>query len=80
MFGGLLFQTRGQAVFFAQFLAILWAGAMLVSRLRLGMHYPIDLFASSLIAWLFHLILFIVVVPKLEQWRWFQHPNHKRLT
>lgn len=76
MFGGLLYQARGQAVFFAQFLAILWAGAMLISRLRLGMHYPIDLFASTLIAWLFHLVLFIMVVPKLEQWRWFKPSRH----
>lgn len=42
----------------------LWAVAMLVSRLRLGMHYPIDLFVSTLVAWLFHLVLFLWFIPR----------------
>ncbi len=36
---------------------------MLISRLRLGMHYPIDLFTSSLIAFLINLALFVWFVP-----------------
>lgn len=39
----------------------LWAILMLISRLRLGMHYPIDVLISTLIAWLFHLIFFTVL-------------------
>lgn len=31
----------------------LWAVFMLISRLRFGMHYPIDLFISTLIAFLY---------------------------
>lgn len=36
-----------------------WAILILISRLRLGMHYPIDLLASVLIAWVFHCGLFL---------------------
>lgn len=67
MFAGLLFGIRGQAVVFAQIFAILWAGLMLISRLRLGMHYPIDLFVSTLIAWVFHLVIFLWAIPFLEK-------------
>lgn len=67
MFAGLLFGVRGQAVVFAQIFAILWAGLMLISRLRLGMHYPIDLFVSTLIAWAFHLVIFLWAIPFLEK-------------
>lgn len=35
-----------------------WAILILISRLRLGMHYPIDLLMSVLIAWLVHCGLF----------------------
>ncbi|MGX2948841.1 phosphatase PAP2 family protein [Frederiksenia canicola] len=72
VFGGFLMGLRGQAVVFAQFFAICWAGLMLISRLRLGMHYPIDLFVSTLIAWVFHLIVFGWAVPYLETWKLFK--------
>ncbi|MBV6524237.1 phosphatase PAP2 family protein [Ursidibacter maritimus] len=72
VFAGFLFGLSGQAVIFAQIFAILWAGLMLISRLRLGMHYPIDLFVSTLISWLFHLIVFVWVIPYLSQWQWFR--------
>lgn len=62
---------RGQAVVFAHFFAISWAALMLISRLRLGMHYPIDLFTSSLIAFLTNLALFVWFVPWLESKKWF---------
>ncbi|MDO4430572.1 MAG: phosphatase PAP2 family protein [Lonepinella koalarum] len=42
----------------------IWAVLMLVSRLRLGMHYPIDLLISTLIAWLIHCSLFFVIEKK----------------
>lgn len=75
LFAGLLNGLRGQAVTFAKIFAISWAILMLISRLRLGMHYPIDLLVSSLIAWIFHLVLFMWIVPKLEQWQFFQRKS-----
>ncbi|MGX2957030.1 phosphatase PAP2 family protein [Ursidibacter arcticus] len=72
VFAGFLFGLNGQAVILTQIFAILWAGLMLISRLRLGMHYPIDLFVSTLISWLFHLIVFVWVIPYLSQWQWFK--------
>lgn len=50
---------------------LLWAALMLVSRLRLGMHYPIDLLISLLLAWLVHCYLFSWFQKnsiKLENW------------
>lgn len=42
----------------------IWAVLMLVSRLRLGMHYPIDLFISILLAWVVHGIIFTFLTKK----------------
>lgn len=72
VFAGLLAGLKGQAVAFAKIFAISWSALMLISRLRLGMHYPIDLFISTLIAWIFHLVLFIWIVPYLENWTLFR--------
>lgn len=72
VFGGLLFGVRQQAAIFAQIFALSWAALMLISRLRLGMHYPIDLFVSTLIAWAFHLVAFIWCVPVLENFKIFK--------
>lgn len=72
VFAGLLAGLTGQAVVFAKIFAILWSALMLISRLRLGMHYPIDLFISTLIAWGFHLVVFIWLVPHLENWTLFR--------
>lgn len=72
VFGGFLAGLRGQAVILTQLFALCWAGLMLISRLRLGMHYPIDLFVSTLIAWAFNLLLFSRVVPYLETWAVFK--------
>ncbi|WP_181893795.1 phosphatase PAP2 family protein [Actinobacillus ureae] len=72
VFGGLLFGLSGKTVIFAQIFAILWAGLMLISRLRLGMHYPIDLFVSTLISWVFYIIVFVWVIPFLETFKIFQ--------
>ncbi|OOH91054.1 phosphatidylglycerophosphatase [Pasteurellaceae bacterium 15-036681] len=71
VFAGLLMGARGQAVTFAKIFVVLWSIMMLISRLRLGMHYPIDLFASTLLAWVFHVILFIWIVPHLQTWKLF---------
>ncbi|WP_044470916.1 phosphatase PAP2 family protein [Mannheimia massilioguelmaensis] len=46
------------------FLTALWAVLMLISRLRLGMHYPIDLLVSALISWGLHCALFIFLEKK----------------
>lgn len=73
VFAGFLFGLRGQGVIFAQFFALSWAALMLISRLRLGMHYPIDLFVSTLIAWAFHIVLFGWIVPYLANWKLFKY-------
>ncbi len=36
----------------------IWGVLMLISRVRLGMHYPIDLFVAIISAWIVHLIIF----------------------
>lgn len=64
---GFCLNMRGQAVVFAHLFAIIWAALMLISRLRLGMHYPIDLFISSLLAFLTNLALFVWFVPWLQK-------------
>ncbi|QIW16237.1 hypothetical protein A4G20_07775 [Pasteurellaceae bacterium RH1A] len=49
----------------------LWAAGILASRVYLGMHYPIDLFVSSLIAWALHLFIFLRTIPFLETFTFF---------
>ncbi|MDU8925183.1 phosphatase PAP2 family protein [Pasteurellaceae bacterium LIM206] len=51
-----------------------WAVLMLVSRLRLGMHNPIDLFVSTLIAWLIYCPLFVFLQKKTIFFKEF-HPR-----
>lgn len=72
VFGGLLLGMRGQAVIFAQLFAMVWSMLMLISRLRLGMHFPIDLFVSTILAWAFHIVLFVWIIPPLSKWQFFQ--------
>lgn len=43
----------------------IWAILMLISRLRLGMHYPIDLLTSAGIAWIINLAIFILIHKKM---------------
>ncbi|WP_439241789.1 phosphatase PAP2 family protein [Lonepinella sp. BR2474] len=43
---------------------LLWSVLMLVSRLRLGMHHPIDLLISTLIAWIVHAVMFFYLEKK----------------
>lgn len=45
----------------------IWAWAVLYSRVHLGMHHPIDLVVSTLIAWLWHCFLFVSLLPKLKR-------------
>lgn len=75
---GFCTNIQRQVVIFAHIFAITWAALMLISRLRLGMHYPIDLFISSLLAFATNLALFVWFVP------WLQKTNpfnlfHKRI-
>ncbi|VEH68067.1 phosphatidylglycerophosphatase B [Rodentibacter pneumotropicus] len=35
-----------------------WSLLMLISRVRLGMHYPIDLFVATVFAWIVNLVIF----------------------
>lgn len=72
VFAGLLYGIEGRSASFARNFVLGWALLMLVSRLFLGMHYPIDLFVSTLIAWIFHIVLFIWIVPKVEKWKLFR--------
>ena len=45
----------------------IWALLMLISRVRFGMHYPIDLLVSTLLAWALHLGLFkLLETPKTK--------------
>ena len=59
----LIGNKRGSAKLLIGFMT-LWAILMLVSRLRFGMHYPIDLFVSIFIAWLIHVGIFQFLVKK----------------
>lgn len=72
LFVGILSGIRSKAVIFAQGFAFVWAALMLISRLRFGMHYPIDLFASTLIAWAFHCVLFVWAIPFAERFPLFK--------
>lgn len=72
LFAGLTVGNRSRAVLVAQSLVAFWAIMMLVSRLRLGMHFPIDLFVSTLIAWVFHLALFSWGIPFLQKFPLFR--------
>ena len=36
----------------------IWGVLMLISRVRLGMHYPIDLLIAIISAWVVHVIIF----------------------
>lgn len=45
-----------------------WAAAMAYTRVRLGMHYPVDLFVSILLAWLIHVYLFAKILPRLQKY------------
>ncbi len=67
----LIGNKRGRVKLLLVFMS-LWAILMLVSRLRFGMHYPIDLFMSIFISWLIHLGIFQFLVRK----NYFQQTSH----
>ena len=59
----LIGNRNGRAKLLIAFMSC-WAVLMLVSRLRFGMHYPIDLLISVLIAWLVHWVIFAFLAKK----------------
>lgn len=72
LFVGLLAGIRTPSAIFAQVFIIAWSALMLISRLRFGMHYPIDLFVSTLLAWAFHCVLFVWIIPFAENLSFFR--------
>lgn len=77
LFVGFLLPIRNKTTVLLKGLLLLWSIFMLISRLRLGMHYPIDLFVSTLISFVFHCILFLFLVPYLVKWKPFTlHKTH----
>ncbi len=60
-------QLMGNRTFKAKLLVggiALWGLLMLISRVRLGMHYPIDLLVSTFSAWVIHVIIFSFLQKK----------------
>nr|WP_314227698.1 phosphatase PAP2 family protein [uncultured Kingella sp.] len=51
----------------ARCLVALWAAGVLYSRVKLGAHFPMDLFASTLIVWAWHIALFRYGLPYFHQ-------------
>lgn len=58
LFIGFLTRERNKHTVLVGMLMTCWALLMLISRLRFGMHYPLDLLASILLAYLANLGLF----------------------
>lgn len=69
LFVGFLLHIHNKTTVLLKSTVLLWSALMLISRLRLGMHYPIDLFVSTLISFIFHCLLFIFLVPYLAKWK-----------
>lgn len=68
LFGGFAYLLRGKSRSLmpaAVGLIALWAVLMLISRLRLGMHYPVDLFVAIMISWLINAGIFSWVKKRL---------------
>ena len=73
LLAGLLRQRHDALAYGVQTALLIWAVAMLYSRVRLGMHYPIDLFVSVWIAWVWHGCIFAWGLPK-----WASHFNQSK--
>ena len=60
----LIAQTwRNPARLIARVLVAAWAAGVLYSRVKLGAHFPVDLFAATLMVWVCHLALFRYILP-----------------
>lgn len=72
LFVGLLLNIKTPAARLAQGIIVVWSALMLISRVRFGMHYPLDLFISTLLAWGFHCVLFTWGIPLAEKFTLFK--------
>ena len=61
---GFMTRERDPKTAIAITIMTLWAGLMMVSRLRLGMHFPIDLFVSIIVAYIVALIFFYFLAKR----------------
>ena len=61
---GFLTREKDAKTTIAMIIMTLWAGLMMISRMRLGMHFPIDLFVSTLIAYLLALFFFYFLAKR----------------
>lgn len=61
---GFLTRERDPKTHVAMIVMTLWAGLMMISRLRLGMHFPIDLFTSTVIAYPIALFFFYFLAKR----------------
>lgn len=61
---GFLTREKDPKTTIAMIVMTLWAGLMMISRMRLGMHYPIDLFTSTVIAYPIALLFFYFLAKK----------------
>ncbi len=61
---GFMTREKDKKTMVAITIMTLWAGLMMISRLRLGMHFPIDLFTSTIIAYLLALIFFYFLAKR----------------
>lgn len=61
---GFLTREKDSKTPLAMGIMILWAGLMMISRMRLGMHFPIDLFVSTLIGYPIALFFFYFLAKR----------------
>ena len=58
---------RNPARLIARLLVAAWAAGVLYSRVKLGAHFPVDLFAATLMVWAWHIGLFRYALPYWHQ-------------
>lgn len=61
---GFLTREKDSKTWLAMIIMTLWAGLMMVSRVRLGMHFPIDLLVSTIIAYIVALLFFYFLAKR----------------
>ncbi len=61
---GFLTRERDPKTNLAIIVMTLWAGLMMISRMRLGMHFPIDLLTSTIIAYPIALLFFYFLAKR----------------
>lgn len=61
---GFLSREKDPKTYLAMAIMTLWAGLMMISRMRLGMHFPIDLFVSTVIAYFIALFFFYFLAKR----------------